>query len=139
MMLRDPFSNEEFQPDLMWFIGVFDVYDREETRGAELEVFNPNDRFDRAELIKRYSLNLGYLSYRHKLVLLDFLAEKLSDASFDFQSLFDIEEEDAGSWPRGEWYALEDPRGFLQDVYLLAQETWKEDLLLANLEDRASW
>ncbi|MNR46473.1 hypothetical protein D3C85_1654420 [compost metagenome] len=81
MMLRDPFLNEEFQPNLMWFIGVFDVYDREETKGAELGVFNPNDRFDRAELIKRYSLNLGYLSYRHKLVLLDFLAEKLSDTS----------------------------------------------------------
>ncbi|EJM16076.1 hypothetical protein PMI22_04018 [Pseudomonas sp. GM21] len=139
MSLRDPFSNEEFQPGLMWFIGVFDVYDREETRGSELEVYNPNDRFDRAELIKRYSLNLGYLSYRHKLVLLDFLAEKLSDASYDFQSLFDIDEEDAGSWPRGEWYTLEDPRGFLQDVYLLAQEAWKEDLLRASLEERANW
>lgn len=138
-MLRDPFLNEEFQPDLMWFIGVFDVYDREETRGAELEVFNPNDRIHRAELIKRYSLNLGCLSYRHKLVLMDFLAEKLNDASYDFQSLFDIDEEDAGSWPRGEWYALVDPRGFLQDVYTLAQEAWKEDVLLASFEDRASW
>ncbi|OOL39308.1 hypothetical protein [Pseudomonas sp. FSL W5-0299] len=138
-MLRDPFLNEEFQPDLMWFIGVFDVYDREETRGAELEVFNPNDRIDRTELIKRYSLNLGCLSYRHKLVLMDFLAEKLNDASYDFQSLFDIDEEDAGSWPRGEWYALADPRGFLQDFYTLAQEAWKEDVLLASFEDRASW
>ncbi|WP_240051920.1 hypothetical protein [Pseudomonas arsenicoxydans] len=124
---------------MKWFIGVFDVYDREETRSAELKVFNPNDRFDRAELIKKYSLNLGCLSCRHKLVLLDFLAEKLSDASYDFQSLFDIDEGDAGSWPRGEWYELEDPRGFLQDVYFLAQETSKEDLLLANLEDRDSW
>jgi hypothetical protein len=34
---------------------------------------------------------------------------------------------------------LEDPRGFLQDVYLLAQDAWKEDLFLASLEDQSSW
>jgi hypothetical protein len=41
-MLRDPFIDEEFVPDLMWFFGAFNVYDREEFRGAELEVYNPN-------------------------------------------------------------------------------------------------
>jgi hypothetical protein len=138
-MLQDPFLDEEFQPDLMWFIGVFGVYDREETLGAELEIYDPNNNDDRAELIRKYSLNLGYLTYRHKLVLVESLADKLSDGSYDFQGLFDIQEDEAASWPRGEWYELENPREFLQSVYTLAQEIWKEDLLKASLEDRATW
>lgn len=138
-MLRDPFVNEGFVPDLMWFFGAFNVYDREETRGIELEGYDPNDKNDRVELIKKYSLNLGCLSYRHKLVLVESLADKLTDKSFDFQSLFEIDEGEASSWPRGEWYELENPREFLQDVYMLAQEAWKEDLLKASLEDRSAW
>ncbi|RKS12759.1 hypothetical protein BJ917_6000 [Pseudomonas sp. WPR_5_2] len=138
-MLRDPFVDEEFEPDLMWFIGAFNVYDREETRGIELEVYDPNDKKDRAELIGKYSLNLGCLSYRHKLVLVESLADKLTDKSFDFQRLFEIDEDQASSWPRSEWYELENPREFLQDVYTLAQEFWKEDLLKASLEDRSTW
>lgn len=31
-MLRSPFVDEEFDAGLMWFIGRFDVYDREETQ-----------------------------------------------------------------------------------------------------------
>lgn len=139
MMLRDPFLDEEFRPDLMWFIGVFGVYDREETLGAELEVYDPNNKDDRAELIRKYSLNLGYLTYRHKFVLVESLANKLNDESYDFQVLFDIDEDEAASWPRGEWYELENPRSFLQHVYALAQDVWKDDLLKASLEDRATW
>ncbi|MNT45209.1 hypothetical protein D3C72_1817760 [compost metagenome] len=123
----------------MWFIGVFNVYGREETRGVEFEVYDPNDRSDRAKLINEYSLNLGCLSYRHKLVLVEYLAEKLGDENYDFQTLFEIDEDEAGSWPRSEWYELEDPRGFLSDVYSLAQEVWRDDLLKAGLEDRNTW
>ncbi|KOX99395.1 hypothetical protein [Pseudomonas nunensis] len=138
-MLRDPFLGKEFEPDLMWFIGVLDVYDQEETYGAELVVYHPNDRNDRVELIKKYCLNLGYLTYRHKLVLVESLADKLNDESYDFQGLFEIDEDEAASWPRGEWYELEEPRGFLQHVYTLAQEVWEDDLLRASQEDRATW
>src|ERR1700712_4662916 len=52
-MLKDPFLNEGFVPDLMWFVGVFDVYDREETKGEELGVYDPNDPSDREVLIKK--------------------------------------------------------------------------------------
>lgn len=138
-MLRDPFVNEQFVPDLMWFIGGFNVYDREESLGMELEGYDPNDKNDRAELIRKFGLDLDCLSYRHKFVLLELLAEKLTDKTFDFQSLFEIDAREASSWPRGEWYELENPRDFLQDVYMLAQEVWKEDLLKASLEDRSTW
>ena len=37
--------------------------------GEELEVFDPDNQFDREILIVRYSLKLECLSYRHKFVL----------------------------------------------------------------------
>ena len=136
-MLRDPYVNTEFEPDLMWFIGVFNVYDREETLGHELYVYNPNNFADRQELIRKYSLDLSYLSYRHKFVLVEELARKLRSESYDFQSLFEIDEAETSRWPRDEWYELDDPRAFLSDVYSLENEVWAEELLKASLEDRS--
>ena len=138
-MLRDPFLNEPFDPNLKWFIGVFDVYDREQSLGKVLEKYNPNKKVDREVLIKNYALNLNYLTYRHRYVLLKALKSNLSDESYDFQSLFEISEEDASSWPRAEWYELESPRDFLLDIYVLAQILWKDDLQKASQEDPSTW
>ncbi|OOG88960.1 hypothetical protein B0E42_02935 [Pseudomonas sp. A25(2017)] len=138
-MLKNPFIDEAFVPDLMWFIGQFDVYDREETLGVILGDYNPDDERDRLVLIAKYGLDLECLSYRHKYVLMSFLENKLNDPDFNFQSLFEIDEDCAGSWPRGEWYNLKDPKRFLQDVYILAKQTWKEDLQRAALEDPSTW
>jgi hypothetical protein len=128
--------DRDFEPDLMWFIGVFNVYDREETSGEELEVFNPNNQVERETLIVRYSLKLGCLSYSHKFVLFEFLAEKIRDRGYDFEILFNIDDVYDSSWPRAEWYALKDPRGFFEDIYRLASEEWKDDLHKASLEDQ---
>ncbi|CAN1603376.1 hypothetical protein [Pseudomonas mediterranea] len=133
-MLKNPFLNEEFLPDLMWFIGQFDVYDREEARGVALGGYDPNDKHDRSELIVRYALDLACLSYRHKHVLVAFLEKALKDPNYNFQALFEIDEDCAGSWPRGEWYNLDNPREFLQDVFVLAKEVWGADLKKAAQE-----
>ena len=138
-MLKDPFLNEPFDPSLKWFIGVFDVYDREQDLGLAMEKLNPNEKTDREALIKNYALQLNYLSYRHKYVLIKALENSLNDEKYDFQSLFEIREDDSASWPREEWYELESPRDFLLDVYLLAQFEWKDDLQKASLEDQSTW
>lgn len=138
-MLKDPFLKKPFEPGLMWFIGVFDVYDREETRGVELGAYNPNESGDREVLIRKYCLNLPYLSYRHRLVLLEYLKVKLEDPTYDFQLLFEIDPCEAASWPRGEWDSLDDPRGFFLGIYKLAIEVWKLDLAKAASEDRSAW
>lgn len=139
MMLKDPYLNERFEPDLMWFVGVLDVYDREETKGVELGAYNPNDASDREVLIRKYCLNLPYLSYRHKLALVENLKEKIKDQNFEFQLLFEIDPCEGASWPRGEWYSLENPRDFFQDLYRLAAEVWEQDLTRASGEDRSTW
>ncbi|MBV4477994.1 hypothetical protein [Pseudomonas botevensis] len=139
MMLKDPYLNEDFDPRLMWFVGVFGVYDREETLGVELEVYNPDESADREILIRRYCLNLPYLSYRHKFILIDSLYCKLQLPDYDFQSVFEIDIWEAASWPRGEWYCLQDPRGFFKEVYRLACEVWAGDLAKAAEEDPSTW
>lgn len=138
-MLKDPFLNEPFDPSLKWFIGVFDVYDREQGLGLAMEKLNPNEKTEREALIKIYALQLDYLSYRHKYVLIKALENSLNDEKYDFQSLFEIREDDSASWPREEWYELDSPRDFLLDVYLLAQSQWKDDLKKASLEDQSTW
>ncbi|NCE87991.1 hypothetical protein DK870_26835 [Pseudomonas sp. Q1] len=139
MMLKDPFPNIPFDPSLKWFIGVFDVYDREQDLGKELDKYNPNEHADREELIKNYALSLDYLSYRHKYALVEALKCCLSDKHYDFQSLFKIGEGEAASWPRSEWYNLEKPRDFLADAYQFARIIWMEDLQKASLEDPSTW
>jgi len=139
MMLKDPFVNEKFEPDLMWFIGVFNIYDQEETFGVELEKYDPNKKSDREVLIKKHSLKLDYLSHRHKFVLVKYLAHTLSDKNFDFDSVFEIGEDEASSWPRGEWYELENSRVFFEEVYSFAQDVWKNELYKASLEDQSDW
>ncbi|WP_236415864.1 hypothetical protein [Pseudomonas syringae] len=63
----------------------------------------------------------------------------MNDESYNFQSLFEINEDEAASWPRLEWYELESPRDFLKDIFLLAQIIWKDDLQKASLEDPSTW
>ncbi|WP_219268571.1 hypothetical protein [Pseudomonas sp. Xaverov 259] len=138
-MLKDPFLNEPFNPSLKWFIGVFDVYDREQELGEELEKYNPNEKGDREKLIKTYALSLDYLSYRHKYALIQYLKECLNDKTYDFQSLFEINEDEAASWPRAEWYELENPKDFLDEIYQLAHIAWKNDLQKASLEAPSTW
>ena len=138
-MLKDPFLNEPFDPSLMWFIGTFDIYDREQELGMELAQYDPNNKTDRKNLIINYALNLKYISYRHKHVLIESLKNKLKDEKYNFDNLFEIDENETGSWPRAEWYALDDPRGFLMEIYILAQAVWKEDLQKASLEDQSTW
>jgi len=52
MMLKNPFTNAPFDADLKWLIGVFDVYDQEESRGKKLEKYNPNEKSDREQGLK---------------------------------------------------------------------------------------
>ncbi|WP_339100321.1 hypothetical protein WKQ99_20000 [Pseudomonas atacamensis] len=138
-MIKDPYLDELFKPRFTWFIGVLDVYDREETRGMELGAYNPDISEDRERLIRKYCLSLPYLSYRHKFVLFEALEEALSNSAYDFESLFDIDESETCSWPRAEWYSLESPRCFFADVYRLAAEVWREDIDKAAREDRSTW
>ena len=138
-MLKHSFLKEPYVPNMNSFLGGIEIYDREEALGEKLWRYDPNKISDREEIIRKYILpSLNYLSYRHRLVLLEKLGELLSIESHNFSSYFEYLEEEYRSLA---WYADEivDPRGFFLKIYEIAKIEWKEDLIKAESEDRSTW
>ena len=81
--LRGPWSDAPYIPTLHHFLGPFDVYDREETLGVELDTWDMDDPLQRAALIRRdITSQYKELSYRHRhaLVAFDRLCRRLGFA-----------------------------------------------------------
>ena len=139
-MLFHPSSEHiPFDASLRYFVGIFDIYDREESKGEELHAYNPNNQKDREALILRYCLDpYNEFSHRHKYKLMENLSFALNTENFDFSSFFedDPDEYSTMAWDETE---IADPRGFFADIYRLANEVWKDDLQKASLEDPATW
>jgi hypothetical protein len=73
-MLMWPEFNLPFAPTLSYWLGGVSTFDREETLGAELRVFNPNDTNDREKIIRSYVLaRFEGLTYRHRFCCSRFL------------------------------------------------------------------
>ncbi|WP_064615973.1 hypothetical protein [Pseudomonas sp. GR 6-02] len=136
-MFIDPDTQQPYIPTPSYFLGCFDVYDREETLGEELERFEPNDPTDREELILKYCLPRKR-SYRQRFLLYKCLEEALQDKNYDFQSLLKYDPEAYSSFPDG-WDEMKDTRAFFEDIFRLATVEWKDDLQKASLEDQSTW
>ncbi|AZF21947.1 hypothetical protein C4J91_3199 [Pseudomonas sp. R3-52-08] len=139
-MLFHPHSDTiPFDASLYYFVGIFDIYDREETKGEELACFNPNDRKDRETLIAKYCLDpYKKLSYRHRYKLIENLSIALNTQNFNFHSYFEDDPDKCSTmaWDETE---IADPRDFFADIYRLANEAWKDDLEKASREDQSTW
>ncbi|WP_286787348.1 MULTISPECIES: hypothetical protein [unclassified Pseudomonas] len=138
-MLKHPFLEKPYVPDLNYFLGGIEIYDREETLGEELWKYDPNKITDREEIIKLYIIpSLNNHSYRHKFLLFKELEKLLSTKDHDFSAYFEYLEEEYIALP---WYADEivDARGFFSKIYEIAKIEWKEDLIKAESEDRSAW
>jgi hypothetical protein len=136
-MFIDPDTQQPYIPTPSYFLGCFDIYDREETLGEELERFEPNDPTDREELILKYCLPRKR-SYRQRFLLYKCLEEALQDKNYDFQSLLKYDPEAYSSFPDG-WDEMKDTRAFFEDIFRLATVEWKDDLQKASLEDQSTW
>jgi hypothetical protein len=126
MKLKYPDSEVDFVVEPRYFLGVFDVYDREETLGAELDRVDPNDSKQLTELLRRRFFEgprVAKLSAEHKVELTRVLKRAL-DENYDFAKLFDAETDhwDCFSLP-GSWQ-VRNPRAFFEEIYRLAGEYW---------------
>ncbi|POA31203.1 MULTISPECIES: hypothetical protein [unclassified Pseudomonas] len=138
-MLTHPFVNIPYVPVPLYLLGGISIYDREETLGEELWVYNPNEKNDREKIIKVFILpDFDYLTYRHRFVTFKMLEDILRQENFDFAAQFesDYDEPRTIAWNETE---IDDPRGFFEDIYRLASEAWKDDLHKASLEDQSTW
>ena len=138
-MLKCPFMNTPYTPNISHILGALSIYDLEDTVGKELWKYDPNNEKDREKIIISFVLkDLMYLSYRHRFVLMAALRDVLDKPDFDFSKEFesDYDEYITMAWDETE---IADPRGFFADIYRLANEVWKDDLQKASLEDQSTW
>ncbi|NBV15588.1 hypothetical protein [Janthinobacterium sp.] len=137
--LRGPWGDALYVPTLHHFLGPYDVYDREETLGVELDAWDMNDAAQRAALIRRdITSQYKELSYRHRYLLLQVLERALQDPAYDFAAILEHDPESTHALP-ARWDEMDDPRAFFADIYALAQQDWRDDLARAAAEDPATW
>lgn len=138
-MLKCPFMNTPYIPNIAHLLGALSIYDLEDTIGKELWKYNPNNEDDRKTIIVSFVLkDLMYLSYRHRFVLMSALKDALDNLDFDFSKEFESDHDEyiTMAWDETE---IADPRGFFVEIYRLANEVWKDDLQRASLEDSSTW
>lgn len=131
----DPDNGKPYIPTLHYFLGGFDIYDREETLGEELEKYDPNIASDRDKLIKQYFLpRHSNSSYREKYLLFTCLENALSEKRYDFQAIFEDDPEEYSSLPPY-WDEMKNPRTFFEDIYQIIRKEWHSEISRASKED----
>jgi len=136
-MLIDSDTQQPYIPTPSYFLGNFDIYDREHTLGVELEKYDPNNPKDRQELILKYCLHRSE-TYRHRFLLYKCLEEALQDENYDFQSLLQYDPEAYSAFPYG-WDEMEDTKVFFENIFRIVAIEWKEDIDKASNEDQSTW
>lgn len=129
LKLTYPNTNIPFNPSPMYFLGEFDVYDREESLGEYLNQFDPNDRAEVNQLLRKLffqGARAQVLTSAHKKVLVESLLGALRDPDYDFLSVFEPEEADTFCLPF-DW-EINNGRLFFEEVYRLALEFWGAEL-----------
>lgn len=138
-MLMHPFLNIPYRPKLQYFLGGFDIYDREETLGAAIATYDITLPRDRAHLIKHLVIDRNTdLTYRHKNSLIDILSTALNDSEYDFSKILSQDLNTHCALPSG-WDCMVNPRTFFEDIHILACEGWSQELHQASLEDQSTW
>lgn len=131
MSLKIPGTNMDFVVTPQYFLAEFDVYDREEDLGEELNRYNPNDSKDLRELFNRYLFSGKIVErYRveHKAKIAEVLAETLREKDFDFGALIKkMYDSDEGFSLPSKW-VFENPRSFFVGAYKAVYERWGKEL-----------
>lgn len=98
MPLLFPHSDVPFEPNPGFLLGVFDIYDREETLGVLLEKSDPNDPVQLRQLIERYILprwgEANGFSEAHRQAILESVSLALAKRDYDFSALLTNERGD---------------------------------------------
>jgi len=134
MDLKFPQSDIDFIITPAYFLGDFNVYDREESLGEYLGRFNPNDFEDLSLILDEKFFNGGrvlHLSLEHKYELLRVLGNALAQKEYNFTSI--INNQDDYFYLPHSW-VIEDPRSFFETIYLQMYKYWNEDLKIGGFD-----
>ena len=125
----------------MYLLGKFDVYDREESLGQELNRYDPNVPEDLKALLDKYffpywSENHGYTP-QHRWEFAKSVAEALATPDFDFAALFLSNDHECFYLPSS--WEIVDARLFYTRAYRLLFDRWSHEWrgILPGLPDPA--
>ncbi|MBH3422913.1 MULTISPECIES: hypothetical protein [Pseudomonas] len=138
-MLKAPFIDTPYIPNISHILGALSIYDLENTVGKELRAYDPNNKQEREKIIRTFILkDLMYLSYRHRYYLILELEKALKNPKYNFAKEFESDHNAhiTMAWDETE---IENPRGFFMEIYRIANEEWKDELQKASLEDQHTW
>jgi len=130
MRLKYPNSDTPFVVTPAYFIGDFDIYDREETLGVRLEGFNPNDEDQLRQLLDEFffkGARVTGLSAEHKVELTQVLANALEFDGFDFVALVAHDRDPDDYFTLPESWDIQEPRLLFERIYNIALEYWARD------------
>ena len=138
-MLMLPFTNFPYEPRISHVLSGISIYDREETLGQALWIYDPNKYEDQQAIIKNFIVpSFDYLTCRHRYLIYRLLEIHVQDTDFDFSGEFESDYDDPRVLAWDETQIL-DARVFFEHIYEIVGELWKSDLLRESLEDQAQW
>lgn len=136
MSLKYPHSDIDFLVTPAYFLGGFDVHDREESLGERLNGFDPNQPEQLRAVMEEYFFSRRRakdLTGKHKAELVRHLELALSDGDFDFDALVNherIDPADCFSLPFA--WSIHRPDEFFRNILGFALEFWRDDLAAAG-------
>ncbi|MGD8221230.1 hypothetical protein [Pseudomonas thivervalensis] len=140
-MLKAPFTELPYEPTVVMFLAGLETEYNDREFKDELLKLDPNSKMGRVEIIKKYIIKgQEYLSYRHKFLLVKKLEGALANKNYDFSSAFEYDYETDEPSP-SPWSAseIDTPRSFFEDVFNVANDAWRADILRAAMEDPSTW
>jgi hypothetical protein len=130
MYLHHPRSTVPFVPSPRFVLGPFDIYDREETLGALLDPWDPNDPMQLETLLDLHFFpwiaeDHGY-TVAHRSALVASVQGALADPNFDYPSLLKPPPDQPEFSLPPSWSLL-DPKRFLAAAYEILLKRWGEE------------
>ena len=129
MKLKYPGTNIDFDVTPEIFSGAFDIYDREEDLGEELNKFNPNDPSDLEALFDKYFFNIRHESIAFELEHKIHIEKMLKDALLKCEDMgFYLHSEDDDYFYLPSEWLVENPTMFFAQAYRGIIKNWGAEL-----------
>jgi len=138
MELNHPNSTMTFDPNPGWFLGPFDIYDREDSLGENLNKYDPLEPDQLQKLFDEYFFNHidkehGY-TVEHKAAIVNCLIEALNKDTYDFsQHLPNYEDEENYFFLPSNW-EFPRPRYIFEQAYMASARHWGKELKEVGLK-----
>tara|TARA_B100000745_G_scaffold165958_1_gene108627 strand:+ start:1655 stop:2104 length:450 start_codon:yes stop_codon:yes gene_type:complete len=129
--LKHPDTSVDFHVSPAYFVGDFDIYDREDCLGEYLNQYDPNNKNELHKLLREKffgGARVGKLTPEHKAELMRVLIDALKTKDYDFDSILSHEREPDDYFTLPWDWEFVRPRYFFEEVYRLACELWESEL-----------